>query len=331
MSLWSRIPVRRVLVSFAFVFVLACILSPIRRGEILFLNGGNLADILRQVSEKGILAVGMTVVVLCGGVDLSVGSVLALGATFSGILLVEQGFGTAAVVAAVLLIGTIIGVMNGAVITLGRIPPFVATLAMMSIARGLARLASGNRSIPISYGEAGAPPSFALIADRVFLEIRLPVVLFLAVATLAALALRSTSAGREVYAVGGNEEAARLSGARILRTKLLAYGFCGFCAALAGIVHFAQLEEANANDGVGYELDAIAAVVIGGTSLAGGSGGVIGSLFGMLIMGILDNVMGLRNYSADAQLLLKGLILVGAVLLQTEWRRRPGRALGGAG
>lgn len=298
------------------VFALACIFSPVRQGEIIFLDFGNLTDILRQVSEKGIIAVGMTFVILAGGIDLSVGSALALAATLTSVMLMRGGYGAPETIIVALIAGLLIGVVNAVVITKGRIQSFVVTLAMMSAARGLARLVSGGSGVEIGYGVGGAPPSFALIGGKIGALVPVPALIFLATVAGAWIALNKTRFGRYVHAVGSNETASRLSGVNVNAVKLGVFSICSLLAALAGIIHAAQLEQGNPNDGVAYELDAIAAVVIGGTSLAGGTGAVVGTLVGILIIGIINNILGLNNIDANLQLIFKGVIIVGAVLLQ---------------
>jgi ribose transport system permease protein len=298
------------------VFILACVFSPVRRGGLIFLNPGNLTDILRQVSEKGIIAVGMTFVILAGGIDLSVGSVLAFAATMSAVMLMRGGYGTPETVLAVLAAGLLIGAVNALVITKGRIQSFIVTLAMMSGARGLARLVSGGSGVEIGYGAGGAPASFAVLGGKLGEFVPVPALIFLATVTIAWVVLNKTRFGRYVHAVGSNETASRLSGVSVDWIKFGVFSICSLLAALAGIIHCAQLEQGNPNDGVAYELDAIAAVVIGGTTLSGGTGTVIGTLVGTLIIGIINNILGLNNVDANVQLLLKGIIIVGAVLLQ---------------
>ncbi len=298
------------------VFILACVFSPVRRGELIFLDAGNLSDILRQVSERGILAVGMTFVILAAGIDLSVGSVLAFAATLSAVMLMRGGYGTPETLLAVLVAGLIIGAVNALVITKGRIQSFIVTLAMMSAARGLARLVSGGSGVEIGYGEGGAPQSFAVLGGKLGALVPVPALIFLATVAIAWVVLNKTRFGRYVHATGSNETASRLSGVSVDWVKFGVFSICSLLAALAGIIHCAQLEQGNPNDGVAYELDAIAAVVIGGTTLSGGTGTVVGTLVGTLIIGIINNILGLNNVDANVQLLLKGIIIVGAVLLQ---------------
>jgi ribose transport system permease protein len=315
----ARLGQLRAFLGLAAVLALAVVFSPVRRGELIFLDPGNLSDILRQVSERGILAVGMTFVILAGGIDLSVGSVLALAATLSAVMLMQGGYGVPETLLAVLAAGLGIGVVNALVVTKGRIQAFVVTLAMMSAARGAARLVSGGSGVEVGYGPGGAPASFAVLGGKLGQLVPVPALIFLATVGIAWVVLNRTRFGRHVHAVGSNETASRLSGVRVDRVKLGVFAICSLLAALAGVIHCAQLEQGNPNDGVAYELDAIAAVVIGGTALSGGTGTVVGTLAGTLIIGIINNVLGLRNIDANLQLVFKGAIIVGAVLLQ---RRR---------
>jgi ribose transport system permease protein len=301
------------------VFVLACIFSPRRHDSILFLDLGNLTDILRQSSEKGILAVGMTFAIVCGGIDLSVGSILALSATAAALLLMQHGFSAPLILFSVLLIGAGLGMVNGGIVARARMQPFIVTLATMSAARGLARFLSGGAGVPLAFGPGAGDPAFRLLGGRLSAYLPIPALIFIMTILAGHVLLTYTSFGRHVLAIGGNEEAARLSGIRVERAKVAVYGISGFLSALAGLIHCAQLEQGNPNDGVAYELDAIASVVIGGTGLSGGSGSVVGTLAGALIIGILNNVMGLNNVDSNLQLILKGVIIVGAVWLQ---RRR---------
>jgi ribose transport system permease protein len=308
------------LLGLAAVALLAVIFSPVRGGRLVFLDLGNLTDILRQVAEKGILAAGMTGVIISGGIDLSVGSVLALAATLTGLLLMHGGLGVLSTAALVLLVGALVGVVNGAVTARWRIQPFIVTLATMSAARGVARYLSGGAAIPLGFGEGGVPESFKMLAAPIVPYVPVPALLFLLSVGAIYVLLSRMSAGRYIYAIGDNEPAARLSGIKVGLHKVLVYVICGTLAALAGLIHCAQLEQGNPNDGVAYELDAIAAVVIGGTSLSGGVGTVGGTLVGTLIIGIINNSMGLNNIDANLQLILKGAIILGAVWLQSRRR-----------
>ncbi len=304
----------------ALVLLMAIVTSPLRGGRLVFLDLGNLTDILRQVSEKGVLAVGMTAVVIAGGIDLSVGSVLAFAATMSAWLWMKEGVGLGLSLVLVTAVGALWGALNGIVIARWRLPAFIATLATMSAARGAARYLSNGAAIPLGFGPGGAPASVRSVAAPLLNHVPAPALIF----GLAALAmhfyLARTRSGRYVYAIGDNEAAARLAGVRVAWHKAMVYVICGALAGIAGLVHSAQLEQGNPNDGVSYELDAIAAVVIGGTALSGGTGTVGGTIVGILIIGVINNSMGLNNVDANLQLILKGLIIVVAVWLQ---RRRP--------
>ncbi len=314
---WSRF---MSVIGLVAVAILAIVASPARGGRLIFLDIGNLTDILRQVAEKGILAAGMTPVIISGGIDLSVGSVLALSATLTGLLLMKGGLGVAATALIVLLAGAGVGLLNGVATARWRIQPFIVTLATMGAARGVARYISGGAAIPLGFGAGGAPEAFRALAAPVASSVPVPAVVFLFSVAVMHVLLARMAAGRYIYAIGDNEQAARLSGIRVGRYKTLVYILSGVLAALAGLIHCAQLEQGNPNDGVGYELDAIAAVVIGGTSLSGGVGTVSGTLVGTLIIGIINNSMGLNNIDANLQLVLKGAIILGAVWLQNHRR-----------
>ena len=299
--------------------------SPRNNGAILFLTADNLANIVRSVSETGIIAVGMTFVIIAGGIDLAVGAVLGLAGILAARLMVDAGWGTVPTIAVVLLAGLTFGLVQGAVTTTMRIQAFVVTLAGLQLARGLARIASGDKFINISYGNGPglAPPSFALFGDRVFGQV-LPVsaLIFLAVGAAASVVLNTTRFGRHVFAVGGNERAARLSGINVKGIKIATFAICGLTAALSGILDAGQLNFANPNSGAGYELAAIAAVVIGGTSLFGGEGTVVGTLAGALLLGSLSNILQLNNVNANLQLIVTATIIVVAAALQNAASRR---------
>jgi ribose transport system permease protein len=300
------------------VFVVAIIASPSRNGEILFLSAGNLGNIVRAVSEIGIIAIGMTFVILLGGIDLSVGAILGLSAVGTATLMVDSGLGILPAVALVLAIGVVFGALQGYATARLGIQSFIVTLAGLQVARGLARIWSGGLGIPIAYGDGPkeAPPAFEILNGSINGVIPVPAVLFIAIGVAAIAVLRTTAFARHVYAIGGNEKAARLSGVPVTRVKVAVFAIAGLLAAVAGIVHAGQLNQGSPNDGAGYELDAIAAVVIGGTSLAGGSGSMGGTLAGALLLGILNNILALNNIDANVQLLIKGLVIVAAAALQ---------------
>jgi ribose transport system permease protein len=298
------------------VVVLAIVFSPVRDDSILFLSQRNLSNVARDVSETGILAVGMLLVIIIGGIDLSVGSVVALAATGGAYLLMRDQVPSYAAISIILTLGLAIGWFNGWISERFRVPSFVTTLAMMSIARGIAVIWSNRIAVPLSYGAGGADPSFELIGLRIEGVVPVPAIIMFSVAIVMALVLRYSPFGRYLYAIGGNQTAARLSGVAVSRIKISAFMLCAFFAALTGIVHAAQLDQGSPNEAVGYELNAIAAVVIGGASLAGGKGTIAGAIAGAFILGILDNMLSLNNVDSAAQMVIKGLLVIGAVALQ---------------
>jgi ribose transport system permease protein len=280
-----------------------------------FLTVSNLLNVLEQTSINAVIAVGMTFVILSGGIDLSVGSMLALSGVVMATLL-QDGWGVLPAIAAGLAIGFGFGALNGVAIAWGRLPPFIATLGMMSIARGCALLFTEGR--PVS----GFESSFRSLATARLLGIPAPVVITAAVYVAARFVLSSTRFGRYVYAMGGNEEATRLSGVNVRLHKTLVYGVSGLTSAIAAVLLTARLNSAQPIAGIMYELDAIAATVIGGTSLAGGEGGVAGTLIGALIMGVLRNGLNLLGVSSFLQQVVIGLVIVFAVLLDTVLKSR---------
>ena len=313
------------------VFLLAVYISPIRNEKRIFLSQRNLSNVARDVSETGILATGQLLVILVGGIDLSVGSVVALTATTSALLLMRSQtvhipliggielshLSAEQTIILVLGLGLAIGWWNGWTSERFRIPSFVTTLAMLSIARGLAHIWSDNIAVPIAYKAGGADPSFEILHKRIYNEIiPVPALIMVGGAIITLFVLRYTAFGRYIYAIGGNQTASRLSGLAVTRIKIAAFMLCGFFAALAGIVHAAQLNQGSPNEAQNYELNAIAAVVIGGASLNGGKGTIIGAIAGAVILGIISNMLSLNNIESNTQLVVKGLIIVGAVALQ---------------
>lgn len=288
-------------------FILLCILLSVATPH--FLTGQNLLIILRQVSVNGILAIGVTFVIIAGGIDLSLGSVVAL----TGVVAAGYAHPNTYPLIVPLLIGLFtgvgVGLINGLVITLGKVAPFIVTLGMMTMARGLALVWSDGR--PVS----NLSPAFNFIGGGDWLYIPVPILLFVLVVVVSYILLNNTTIGRYIYAVGGNEQAAKASGTRVNAVKLFAYIICGGLAALAGIVLASRITTGQPNAGIAYELDAIAAVVIGGTSLMGGRGTVTGTVVGVLIIGIINNGLDLLNVSSYYQQIIKGVIIIGAVLL----------------
>ncbi|WP_180898166.1 ABC transporter permease [Martelella soudanensis] len=293
-------------------------------GNAAFLSVNNGLTVLLQTSVIGLIGIGMTMVIITGGIDLSVGSVLALSGTAAG-LMVKAGLPVPVAMSAAVLVGAFCGFINGLVITKMRITPFVATLGMMMIARGTALQLTG--AAPISQlGEAfGVLGNGALFRDVeklpnglsrvVFPGIPYPAILLLIVALCAAYLLRRRALGRHIYATGSNEEAARLSGVNVDATKIAAYALSGALAGIAGNVLMSRLVTAQPNEGVMYELDAIASAVIGGASLMGGVGGISGTMIGAFIIGVLRNGLNMSGVSAFIQQIIIGFVVILAVFI----------------
>ncbi|MDW6022545.1 ABC transporter permease [Mesorhizobium sp. BAC0120] len=377
------------------IFLVGMLFSPVTSsGKNIFLSYGNLLDVLRQVSTTGLIATGMTAVIITGGIDLSVGSLMAicsvvcamlltvpgdtpasamgipitvLVALFVGFAIVrfiftnieksrargeagrdvslnatrgllvpgavgivlgaallwylipeaEEKFGVLGVLIVVPCVGLFFGAINGFIIVAGRLQPFIVTLAMMVTALGIARLTAGqnNAVLPV-YTGTNAVAEFDNLRSLVFGIVPMPGLFFIGALLIYGAVLRFTPFGRYVYAIGGNEEAARLSGIDSGRVKIAVYAMSGLLAGIAAVLYVAQYRQGKPDAGAGLELDAIAAVVIGGTSLMGGRGTMAGTFCGVLIFGLLSNILQLHNINSNLQLVLKGLIIVGTVLLQ---------------
>ena len=280
-----------------------------------FLTADNFANVARQASIAGILGIGMTFVILTAGIDLSVGSILGVVAIgFASILAGGVPWPVAIVLA--LGIGGLVGALNGLGITRGGVQPFIMTLAMLVIARGVTLTYSDAK--PIRAGEAAG--DIAWIGNGSLVGIPVPFLIFLGIAALAWFTLKHTTFGRSVYAVGDNLEAARLSGIPTRRVIFSVYVISGVCAAISALIVVSRLAAAEATQGEGFELDAIAIVVIGGTSLFGGSGGVGGTLIGAGIVAAVNNLLNLLGVPPFSQRIAKGLIILGAVLLERRAR-----------
>lgn len=289
-------------------FFLFCTFLALATPSGTFLSGRNLVFVLLQISVNTILASGMTMVILSEGIDLSVGSVVALAGVV-GADLVAQGWPVPLAAAVAIGLGALVGLVNGASIVYLRVAPFIATLAMMTAARGLAYLYTDGVSV------GNLPESFTVWGNGRIGPVPIPVVVAAVVVGGTAILLGRTVFGRRLYALGGNEEAARLAGVRVGRAKILIYTLMGALAALGGILLAARLGAGDPKAGQLFELTAIAAVVVGGTSLAGGRGGVWGTVLGALIIGVLDNGLVLMDVSAFWQMVVKGLVILGAVAL----------------
>jgi simple sugar transport system permease protein len=374
--------------SLMILLAVGVVTSPVSsKGVNIFLSTGNLSDVLRQVSNNGIVAVGMTLVILTGGIDLSVGSVMALGSVLCAMLLTYDGptsatvlafpilaaffasaagwgssrlvglrgrlsgtavpvgqralvaglaglaagaaawrlaaaqvpdkFGVIGVLVVVPIVGLAFGWLNGVIVTKGRLQPFIVTLATMVGVLGIARVVAGqDAAVHPVYTGTNATEDFDVLRALLYRIVPVPGLFFLAVVALSAVLLRATVFGRYVYAIGGNEQAARLSGVAVDRVKISVYAISGFLASLAGVLYTAQYRQGKPDAGLGMELDAIAAVVIGGTSLMGGKGSIAGTFVGVLIFGFLSNILQLNNIDSNTQLVMKGAIILAAVLLQ---------------
>ncbi|MFE5113757.1 substrate-binding domain-containing protein, partial [Streptomyces sp. NPDC056663] len=282
-----------------------------------FLTTQNLLNVGVQASVTAILAFGVTFVIVSAGIDLSVGSVAALSATVLAWMATSEGVPVWIAVILAVATGIACGLVNGALVSYGKLPPFIATLAMLSIGRGLSLVISQGSPIPF-------PDSVSVLGDTLGGWLPVPVLVMVAMGLVTAVVLGRTYIGRSMYAIGGNEEAARLSGLRVKRQKLVIYALSGLFAAVAGIVLASRLVSAQPQAAQGYELDAIAAVVIGGASLAGGVGKASGTLIGALILAVLRNGLNLLSVSAFWQQVVIGVVIALAVLLDTVRRRAGG-------
>lgn len=281
-----------------------------------FLSMTNVLNILRQGSINIIIAVGMTVVILTGGIDLSVGSLVAIAACSMSQLHHVFGLNIWLAMTVGVLIAVLLGALTGVFIAKGAIPPFIATLGMMGIARGLALI------ITSGYPSAGFPDTFRAIGRGSVLGIPITFLIALVVLACVTWALRYTESGRSFYAVGGNEEATRYSGVRVGRIKILAYTISAICCGIAAVVMAARINSAPPAAGDGYELDAIAAVVIGGTSLSGGEGSTLGTLLGALIMAVLKNGLNMLNVNPFVQTAVIGAVIIATVLIKNIGDRK---------
>ncbi|GAB2679072.1 ABC transporter permease [Saccharopolyspora gloriosae] len=309
---WARTDIR--LVALLIVLIGLCVVGYITRPDA-FLTEGNISTVLRLAAAIGVVSVGMTFVISAGGIDLSVGSMVALSSVWMTTW-ATQSYGVGAMVVCALLVGTGCGLVNGLLVAYGRVVPFIATLAMMASARGLAERISGRQTQVVDVAAFGAVFQADLLGVPVLIWI------FAAVFAGGWTLLNRTTFGRRTLAVGGNAEAARLAGINVRRHTALVYALAGLCCAIAAIMVVARTTSGASTNGLYYELDAIAAVVIGGTLLSGGRGSMTGTLIGVLIFTTLSNVFTLNNLETDIQNIVKGAIIVLAVLLQARTRRR---------
>ena len=278
-----------------------------------FLTVGNLTNVLRQSTINGIIAVGMTLVILTSGIDLSVGSILALSSVITADMLI-LGMPVPVAILIGLGAGLAMGLVNGLVITKGKVPPFVTTLGMMTIARGLALTYTGGKPI------TGLPDSFRFIGTGSVGPIPTPIIIAALTYIIGYFLLNRTTFGQTIYAIGNNPVAARFAGLSVNRTVTIVYMIAGGLSALAGLILIARLDSAQPTAGLGFELDAIAAVVVGGTSFSGGQGGLGGTLIGVLIIAVLDNALNLMNVPSFYQPVVSGIVIAVALLLHRATR-----------
>jgi ribose/xylose/arabinose/galactoside ABC-type transport system permease subunit len=294
------------------ILVICVIMSLVKP---VFLSGENILNVLRQVSINGILAIGITFVIMTGGIDLSIGSIMAVTAVLVGSFL-EQGHSMVTAMAIGIGGAVVFGIFNGILISLSGLPPFIATLSTMTIARGVAMVYSNGRNFVILHGK------FLEIGKGYTLGIPNPIWILLAVVAIAYIVLNFTVFGRHILAFGGNRQAAKLAGVRINFVEVSAYVISGLLAGIAAIVLVSRTSTGQPIAGTGYELDAIAAAAIGGTSMTGGSGSIGGTVMGFIIIGIMLNSLTLLNVSSFYQQIVKGLIIIVAVMLDMQAKRR---------
>nr|WP_298249802.1 ribose ABC transporter permease [uncultured Halomonas sp.] len=280
-----------------------------------FLTSDNLLNVLRQTSINAIIAMGVTFVILTAGIDLSVGAVLALSGAFAASM-TASGLAPWLSVPGSIAAGAAMGMVSGLFVAFGRIQAFVVTLVAMTVVRGATLVYTDGR--PISIGGGDVADAFWQLGGGYWMGIPIPIYLMFFVFVLCWAVLHHTRFGRHVYAVGGNEQVARLSGINVNRIKVSVYAIAGACAALAGVVLTARLGSAQPNAGMTYELDAIAAVVIGGTSLMGGRGRIFGTLVGALVIGVLNNALNILGVSSYFQMIAKGAVILLAVLIDSR-------------
>ncbi|WP_138160537.1 ribose ABC transporter permease [Peptoniphilus catoniae] len=280
-----------------------------------FLTVNNLFNVFRQTSINAIIAIGMTFVILTSGIDLSVGSILAFSSAVAAYML-SSGYNIWLVIFVALGIGLLAGTINGLFITKGNIQPFIATLAMMQLLRGATLVFLNGK--PIAVPAKNVSPVFKFIGRGNLFGIHVPILITIIVFIIAYLLLNFTKFGRYIYAVGGNEESSMLSGINTHKVKISAYAISGLMSALVGLIVISRLSSAQPTAGEGYEMDAIAAVVLGGTTLSGGQGSIIGTLIGALIIGILNNALNLMNVQSYYQMIAKAIVIIIAVLLDRK-------------
>ncbi|XBX07530.1 ABC transporter permease [Enterocloster clostridioformis] len=301
----------KLLRQFGLLFVILAIVIIMSIVSPVFLKPQNIINIIRQVSINGIIAVGMTCVILTGGIDLSVGSVVAITSVICGSFL-AMGINWFVTCISGVAIFILFGLFNGYMISYVRFQPFIATLASMAIGRGIALAYSNGKPYPIE------DPSFIAIGQGYFLGIPIPIILLVIVVAVGLITLKMTTFGRYIFAIGGNENAAKLSGVRTRRVKLAVYVISAICASIVGLILSARISSGQPTAGESYEMDAIAATAIGGTSMNGGLGSLVGTIEGFILLGLMTNSMNLLNINSFYQQIAKGLLIVVAVFLDMK-------------
>ena len=300
---------------FSPIFILLILITFMSFASDMFFQVANFINIIRQVAILGVVAMGMTLVILTAGIDLSIGSLMAVSAGVMGIAATELGIHPVPAVILGLSAGVLLGVVNGIVVSKGKIQPFIATLGMMVAARGIVLLLTGGLAV------RDIPEPMLVIGSRFLGGIPQSAYVLAAVAIVAWVLLNKTTLGRNIVAIGGNAEASRTSGIRVERTKIIVYGICGFFCGIAGFLYMGRVNSVPPLMGTGMELQAITAVALGGTSLSGGNGSMVGTVIGVLTIGVLNNGLNLMQVSAAwQQVILGGMIVV--VVILDSWRKR---------
>jgi inositol transport system permease protein len=306
----------RVFSRFGMLFILIALIIFMSILSPTFFTSDNLLNIVRQMSVVGIVAIGVTMIIITTGIDLSSGSVIALVSVVVASFAHPDSYPLFVPIAIGLGLGLLTGVINGTIISKGKIAPFIVTLGMMTAARGAALLFSDGRPI------GNLSDSFKLIGQGDVLGIPVPIIIFGFVGLVSYILLNKTKFGKYVYAIGGNEQAAIIAGVNVEKYKILIYGYAGLLSSIAGIILTSRIASGQPTAGMMYELDAIAAAVIGGTSLAGGIGTIGGTIIGALIIGVMNNGLDLLNVSSYWQQILKGAIITVAVLIDSRKNRK---------
>jgi ribose transport system permease protein len=313
----NRTEVIKNLDRFKMVIILLLMIIVMSFASDVFLSGRNIMNVVRQISVNMILAVGMTFVIMTGGIDLSVGSILAVSGVVASSLLKNGSVDSILLVTIIAsIVGGLLGLVNGLSIAKLKVPPFISTLAMMQIARGIAYLLSNGRPI------VDLPKRFLVIGQEAFMGVPIMVIMMIVVVAIGYVLLQRTRFGRYVYYIGGNEEAARVSGVNVSRILILVYVLAGICAGFAGVILSSRINSGQPQAGLTYELYAIAAVVIGGTSLNGGIGSIGGTIIGAIIIGLIRNSMNLLNVSPFNQMVVLGVVILLAVILDMQSSKR---------